>query len=217
MKFAELGNKALSSLLEENDLHKIYNYLYENNIPILYLNGDSNYPIIYEDGEFHLIGFKQPFSSSKKIIKFINEELNDSFVDLTEDLLIEDLVFAKFKYANWQHDPRPNILVLDNDYIYNGKGKIVPGQHDILGYNIDYSKNKKVDQQAINEITSFAHILKKDKKDIYERIKAFYPDSLKYIRHYKPNAITKLKMKNGWKWKKCSVADLKNDEEKEYL
>ena len=38
-------------------------------------------------------------------------------------------------------------------------------------------------------------MLKKNDKDVYERIKKFYPQAIKYIRCYKPNQMTKLKKK----------------------
>ena len=146
------------------------------------------------------------------MIKYINEQYDD-MVDLP---LTEELVQAKFKYRSkypnkgYQiHDKRPKVIVLDNDYIYDGKGNVKPGRHDILAFNLNYSKDKKTDKKAIDEIVAFAHLLKKEKKDVYERIKKFYPEVVKNnLRCYKPQQMSKIKRKEGWFYKQCSVADL---------
>ena len=68
---------------------------------------------------------------------------------------------------------------------------------DILGYNINYFKNKKIDEKKIKEIYNLAEKAKKEKLDIYKEIKEKYPASLRYIRHYKKSAIKNFKEKKG--------------------
>lgn len=209
MKLEEIYDNKLQDLLSENDIHKIFNYINENNLDLLELNGYSPYYVLYEHGDYHLIGLNKTFPTINKTIKYINETFNEC-IDNPYYTLNENLAMAKFKYTNYKNDPKPKTIVLDADYVYNGKGKVVPNQHDILAFNINYAKDKKLTKQAIQEITTFANMLKKDKKDIYQRIKDFYPEALKYIRHYKPEFMQGIKMKKGWFWKKASVADIED-------
>jgi hypothetical protein len=104
---------------------------------------------------------------------------------------------AKFSYEQYKNDPNPKILILDDNYRFNGRGKEIPNQHDILGYNINYFKNKKIDEKKIKEIYNLAEKAKKEKLDIYKEIKEKYPASLRYIRHYKKSAIKNFKEKKG--------------------
>lgn len=219
MKFEELVSNSVSNILKNSNLEETYKYLYENKIPLIRLYGNYQYTILEDAGEYWLIGHNQPFNSLNSLVNYINETYDD-MVEIPSYLLSEDLAYAKFRYCSkypnkgYQiHDPKPKVLVLDNDYIYNGKGKVVEGQHDVLAINLNYSKEKRLDRQSVDEITTFAHMLKKDKLDIYERIKAWRPEVIKYIRHYKPERMTKLKKKQGWFWRQCSVADLKGDED----
>ena len=103
---------------------------------------------------------------------------------------------AKFSYEKYKTDPNPKILILDDNYKYNGKGKIIPGQHDILGFNINYIKSKK-DIEKIKKIYNIAEKAKKEKIDIYKEIKEKFPNSLKYIRHYRRSFIKNFKEKKG--------------------
>ena len=205
MNFNDLKEKDLReeilSLNEEN-IHDFFSE--DRNIETLY--GNTAYNYIYNQGDYFLIGENKSFSSLEKMIKYINEQYDD-MVDLP---LEEELAYAKFKYRSKKsHDKRPKVIVLDNDYIYDGKGNVKPGRHDILAFNLNYSKDKKTDKKAVDEIVSFAQLLKKDKKDIYQRIKKFYPEIVKNnIRCYKPERMKKLKKKDGWFWKQCSVVDL---------
>lgn len=208
----------LSKLLQSSLYEKVYS-LNEDNLHDFHLNnscstiyGNCAYNIISDGSNWYCIGEKKPFNSVEKLIDYLNEKYNEC---LEYPTISEELAYAKFRYRSkfpnkgYQiHDPQPKVIVLDSDYIYNGKGKIVDGQHDILAFNINYSKNKKPDKLAIQEIVSFAQMIKKNKKDIYERIKEFYPNVIPFIRHYKPEQMTKLKKKNGWFWKQCSIADL---------
>ena len=205
MNFNDLKEKDLReeilSLNEEN-IHDFFSE--DRNVETLY--GNTAYNYIYNQGDYFLIGENKSFSSLEKMVKYINEQYDD-MVDLP---LEEELAYAKFKYRSKKsHDKRPKVIVLDNDYIYDGKGNVKPGRHDILAFNLNYSKDKKTDKKAVDEIVSFAQLLKKDKKDIYQRIKKFYPEIVKNnIRCYKPERMKKLKKKDGWFWKQCSVVDL---------
>ena len=78
-------------------------------------------------------------------------------------VITESMRMAKFSYEKYKTDPNPKILILDDNYKYNGKGKIIPGQHDILGFNINYIKSKK-DIEKIKKIYNIAEKAKKEKK-----------------------------------------------------
>ena len=111
-------------------------------------------------------------------------------------VITESMRMAKFSYEKYKTDPNPKILILDDNYKYNGKGKIIPGQHDILGFNINYIKSKK-DIEKIKKIYNTAEKAKKEKIDIYKEIKEKFPNSLKYIRHYRRSFIKNFKEKKG--------------------
>lgn len=111
-------------------------------------------------------------------------------------VITESMRMAKFSYEKYKTDPNPKILILDDNYKYNGKGKIIPGQHDILGFNINYIKSKK-DIEKIKKIYNIAEKAKKEKIDIYKEIKGKFPNSLKYIRHYRRSFIKNFKEKKG--------------------
>lgn len=111
-------------------------------------------------------------------------------------VITESMRMAKFSYEKYRTDPNPKILILDDNYKYNGKGKIIPGQHDILGFNINYIKSKK-DIEKIKKIYNIAEKAKKEKIDIYKEIKEKFPNSLKYIRHYRRSFIKNFKEKKG--------------------
>ena len=111
-------------------------------------------------------------------------------------VIAESMRMAKFSYEKYKTDPNPKILILDDNYKYNGKGKIIPWQHDILGFNINYIKSKK-DIEKIKKIYNIAEKAKKEKIDIYKEIKEKFPNSLKYIRHYRRSFIKNFKEKKG--------------------
>ena len=111
-------------------------------------------------------------------------------------VITESMRMAKFSYEKYKTDPNPKILILDDNYKYNGKGKIIPGQHDILGFNINYIKSKK-DIEKIKKIYNIAEKAKKEKINIYKEIKEKFPNSLKYIRHYRRSFIKNFKEKKG--------------------
>ena len=111
-------------------------------------------------------------------------------------VITESMRMAKFSYEKYKTDPNPKILILDDNYKYNGKGKIIQGQHDILGFNINYIKSKK-DIEKIKKIYNIDEKAKKEKIDIYKEIKEKFPNSLKYIRHYRRSFIKNFKEKKG--------------------
>ena len=111
-------------------------------------------------------------------------------------VITESMRMAKFSYEKYKTDPNPKILILDDNYKYNGKGKVITGQHDILGFNINYIKSKK-DVEKIKKIYNIAEKAKKEKIDIYKEIKEKFPNSLKYIRHYRRSFIKNFKEKKG--------------------
>ena len=111
-------------------------------------------------------------------------------------VITESMRMAKFSYEKYKTDPNPKILILDDNYKYNGKGKIITGQHDILGFDINYIKSKK-DIEKIKKIYNIAEKAKKEKIDIYKEIKEKFPNSLKYIRHYRRSFIKNFKEKKG--------------------
>ena len=111
-------------------------------------------------------------------------------------VITESMRMAKFSYEKYKTDPNPKILILDDNYKYNGKGKVIPGQHDILGFNINYINSKK-DIEKIKKIYNIAEKAKKEKIDIYKEIKEKFPNSLKYIRHYRRSFIKNFKEKKG--------------------
>lgn len=211
----------LSDLLKNNLYEEIYN-LNEGNLHSFVENhdcetlyGNNTYNIISDNSNWYCLGEKRAFNSCNQLVDYLNKTYNEC---LEYPLLNEDLTYAKFHYVNNNgkakiHDPKPKVLVLDCDYVYNGKGQVKPGRHDVLAFNLKYAKKFKPTKQNINEIVSFAQMLRKNKKDIYQRIKEFYPDALECVRTYKPQNIEKLKKKDGWFWKRCSIADLKSSDE----
>lgn len=211
MNFNDLKEKDLREeilTINEDNIHDFFSE--DRELGTLYGNVAYNY--IYNQGDYFLLGEDKSFSSLERMVKYINETYDD-MVDLP---ICEGLTYAKFKYRSkypnkgYQiHDKHPKVIVLDNDYCWDGKGNPKPDRHDILAFNLNYSKNKKIDKKSVDEIVSFAHLLRKDKKDVYKRIKDMYPQIVKNnIRCYKPQQMTKLKKKDGWFWKQCSVVDL---------
>ena len=213
MKFEDLIKEDLSNKILSINEENIKDYSFEN-IQTLYVN--YAYNILENQGDYFIIGENKIFKSLEELVKYINEEYNE-IIDLP---LNEGLTYAKFKYRSkypnkgYQiRDKHPKVIVLDNDYCWDGKGNRKPDRHDVLAFNLNYSDDKKIDKKAVDEIVSFAHLLRKDKKDIYQRIKKFYPEIIKNIRCYKPDRMTKIKRKDGWIWKQCSVVDLNSTNE----
>jgi hypothetical protein len=122
-------------------------------------------------------------------------------------LLNEELPLIKFNYKNYKKDKSPKVQVLD--FNYPGiKGQKTYGQReDILGFNTNYYKEKRFGKEAIDDIDTFARLIKADNKEKYQRIKDFYPDALPYIRRYQKKHIKKLKLKKGRLWEPVDWSD----------
>ncbi|MFW6226037.1 MAG: hypothetical protein ACOC3V_03690, partial [bacterium] len=113
-------------------------------------------------------------------------------------------------------DPTPKVKVLD--YEYPGqKGQKTYGQRkDLLGFNINYFKNKKYARKAIDEIDGFARMLSANKQERYKRLKYFYPEVVEFIRRYNKEHVKNLKRKKGLFWRKTDYDQLKRID-KEFL
>jgi hypothetical protein len=121
----------------------------------------------------------------------------------------ESLELIKFNYENYKHDPNPNVKVLD--FMYPGKAgqKTYGRRRDILGWNINYFKNRKYAEQAIDEIDSFARLLDASDKDKYNRVKDFFPEQANLIRRYKKKHVKGLRRKSkDGSWRRTSYNDL---------
>lgn len=131
-----------------------------------------------------------------------------------KELLNEELPLIKFKYQNYKKDKYPRVKVLDFNYPGIKGQKTYKQRKDILGFNLNYFKEKKKGKEAIDDIDTFARLIYADKKEKYQRIKGFYPDALPYIRRYKKKDIKKLKLKKGSLWVPTNWADCeKHDKE----
>ena len=128
--------------------------------------------------------------------------------ELLENNIYEDLNLVKFKYSNYKEDPSPKVKVLD--FTYPGrKGQKTYGQRkDLLGFNLNYFKNKRYASRAIDEIDGFARLLSANKKEKYQRLKYFYPEVTKFIRRYQRQYINNIKHKKRFVWKKTSYDNL---------
>lgn len=122
--------------------------------------------------------------------------------------LNEALELIKFNYANYKHDKRPRVKVLDLEYPGRPGQKTYGQRKDLLGWNINYFKNKRYARKAIDEIDSFARLLGAHDKEKYERIKYFFPEQAKFIRRYQRKHISGLKRKHYGLWRKTTYNDL---------
>lgn len=134
--------------------------------------------------------------------------LRDVIKDIQQERLNEELAYVKFKYANYKNDPTPKVKVLD--FEYPGRpGQSTYGQReDLLGWNINYFKNKRYARKAIDDIESFAKLLSANKDEVYKRIKYFYPEQAQYIRRYMRKHINGLKHRAGVFWRQSNYPDL---------
>lgn len=210
MKLKDLQDKDLSNKIINLNEENLRSFFKENDLNISSLYGNRVFNYTFYNGRYFLLGESVSFGSLREMINFINEN-NNEIVDV---ILKEELSFVKFRYRSkypdkgYQiHDKKPKVIVLDNDYCWRN-GKKDPNRHDVLAFNLHYSDKAKIDKKAVDEITTFAYMLKKNDKDVYKRIKEFYPEIIKYIRCYKPERMTKIKKKDGWVWKQASVVDL---------
>ncbi len=125
-----------------------------------------------------------------------------------KEAINEDLNLVKFKYSNTDNDPSPKVKVLD--FVYPGqKGQKTYGDRkDLLGFNLNYFKNKKYASKAIDEIDGFARLLSANKKEKWTRLKYFYPEVSQFVRRYQRQYINNLKHKKKFIWKKTSYNKL---------
>jgi hypothetical protein len=117
--------------------------------------------------------------------------------------LLEDIPLVKFHYKNYKNDKNPEVLAFDNAYKGRKGQKNYGEREDLLGWNLNYYKNKKEAEDTIRDIDDFASLLSKNKEEKYKRIKYFFPDQAKLIRRYQKNAIKFLRIKDkDGLWKK---------------
>ena len=128
---------------------------------------------------------------------------------LIENKLYENLNLVKFKYqSDNSHDPSPKVKVLDFEYPGRKGQKTYGKRKDLLGFNLNYFKNKKYAERAIDDIDGFARLLSANKKEKYQRLKYFYPEVTKFIRRYKRQNISNIKHKKKFIWKGTSYDKL---------
>jgi len=127
-----------------------------------------------------------------------------------KDAINEDLNLVKFKYTNFKQDPHPKVKVLD--FVYPGqKGQKTYGKRqDLLGFNLNYFKNKKYATKAIDEIDGFARLLSANKEEKWKRLKYFYPEVTKFVRRYQRQYINNIKHKKKFIWKNTNYTKLIN-------
>jgi hypothetical protein len=167
-----------------------------------YLPTQEKFPALGKVTTNSLRGYKKPVVLFSKPVKKRIKKL------LKKKLIFEDLNLVNFYYSNWKHDRFPKVKVLDYNYHKeNEKNK----RKDLLGWNINYYKNKKEAIRTIDDIDSFARMISANNKEKYQRIKYFSPEQAKLIRRYNKNYIKMLRLKDGFFWKKT---DYKNLEEK---
>lgn len=135
---------------------------------------------------------------------------------IIENKLYEDLQLVKFKYANFKQDPNPRVKVLDFEYPGRKHQKNYGERKDLLGFNLNYFKNKKYASKSIDEIDSFARMLSADKKEKYQRLAYFYPEVLKFIRRYNRQHISGMKGKEKVFYKKTNYSKLINKDKESY-
>ena len=130
-------------------------------------------------------------------------------MNLVEALQLKKLAYNGTRKEYDIHDDNPNVLILDDDYKYDGKGR------SILGFNLNYldklseaEKSKlvrsinKLDNKVLDIKGVKAWIrhrfnkgdykgLSKDKKiERYKKLVKEFPELKKVIRRYKYEGIT---------------------------
>ncbi len=121
-------------------------------------------------------------------------------------LILENLQLVKFKYS--KTNSRPKVKVLDFEYPGMKFQKTYGERKDLLGFNLNYFKNKRIASKTIDKIDSEARKLSNSKKEKYKRLAYFYPEVLKHIRRYNRKHITGLKGKNKIFYKKTTYNKL---------
>lgn len=131
--------------------------------------------------------------------------------EIIENKIYEDLQLVRFKYTNYKEDPKPRVKVLDFTYPGQPHQKTYGQRNDLLGFNLNYFKNKKYASKAIDDIDGFARLLSANNKEKWQRLKHFYPEVLQHIRRYNRQHIKGLKQKKGILWRKTSYDQLEQD------
>lgn len=111
-------------------------------------------------------------------------------------ILLEDIPLVKFYYKEYKHDKFPEVLAFDKEYKGRKGQKSYGERRDLLGWNLNYYKNKKEAMNTIRDIDDFATLLSKDKEEKYKRIKYFFPEQSALLRRYKKNSIKFLRKKD---------------------
>ncbi len=122
--------------------------------------------------------------------------------------LSESLKYIRFRYDNYQNDPRPKVKLLDATYPGIRGQSTFGKRRDLLGWNVNYFRNRRYARRAIDEIESFASLLSANKDEKYRRIKHFFPEQAQFIRIYNKQYIRSLKEKIGIRWRRVAFDGL---------
>ena len=125
-----------------------------------------------------------------------------------KDAINEDLNLVKFKYSNTDNDSSPKVKVLDFEYPGQKGQKTYGKRKDLLGFNLNYFKNKKYASKAIDEIDGFARLLSANKEEKWKRLKYFYPEVTQFVRRYQKQYINNLKHKKKFIWRNTNYNKL---------
>jgi len=127
--------------------------------------------------------------------------------------LNEALELVKFSYGNHSKNTpsskRPRVKVIDYNYPGRVGQKTYGQRRDLLGWNISYYSNKRYARKAVDEIHSFSKLLGADNKELYSRVKYFFPEQAALLRRYKKSKISNLKRKGAiGLWRKTNYGEL---------
>lgn len=129
---------------------------------------------------------------------------------IAESVLLEELALVRFKYDNYKEDPRPQVKVLDFKYPGIAGQKTYGKREDLLGWNLNYFTNKRYARRAIDDITDFAKMLAASKKEMYERIKFFFPEQAAFLRRYMRKHVKGLRHRKNLLWRKTDYDKLED-------
>lgn len=111
------------------------------------------------------------------------------------------LPLIKFNYEKPNHCKTPLVKVLDYDYKGQLQQKSYGERKDILGFNIKKDKDRKKHSKELDDLYAFSEYSGFNKKELYNRIKEFDPDIIKFIRRYNKSKIKKPKIKGTIFWR----------------
>lgn len=165
--------------------------------------------------------FSLEFFSKINMIKLMNESTNKKnelikkitikvFYNVKKQNINESLQYVKFTYDNYKNDKTPKVKILDYKYPGQVGQKTYGNRNDLLGWNLNYFKNKKYAKKAIDDIDSFSRMLgANSNEEKYKRIKYFFPEQAKLLRRYMKKHIKNLRYKPGtFFWKKTNFDKL---------